>query len=69
MDKKTNELYNAVLDYLDIQASCVLVDGLSICTTAYDVLREPYMKEFNIKLRYIDKEEYKAYREEKRTTK
>ena len=47
----------------------VLKEGFSISTKIDDVLCKPYIKELNIKLRYIDEEEPEAYRDEKRTTK
>ena len=65
MDEKTQKLFNAMLDYLDVKENRVLKEGLSIGTTTNDVFEEPYIKELNIKLRYVDEEELKAYREEK----
>ena len=69
MNEKTKKLFNALLDYLDIQENRVLKEGLSIGTTINDVFEAPYIKELNIKLRYVDEEELKAYRDEKGTTK
>ena len=69
MNEKTQKLFNALLDYLGIQENRVLKEGLSIGTTTNDVFGAPYIKELNIKLRYIDEEELKAYRDEKGTTK
>ena len=69
MDKKTQLLFNALLDYIDVKENRVLKEGLSIGTTIDDVFGAPYIKELNIKLRYIDEEELKAYRDEKGTTK
>ena len=69
MDKEIRILFNALLDYLNIQENRVLKEGLSIGTITNDVFDEPYLKELNIKLRYIDEEEFKAYRDEKGTTK
>ena len=69
MNEKTQKLFNAILDYLGIQENCVLKSGLFISTTIDDVFEAPYLKELNIKLRYIDEEELKAYRDEKGTTK
>lgn len=69
MKEKTKKLVNALIDYLDIQEKFVLKGGLSISTTTTDVFGAPYIKEINIKLRYIDEEELKAYRDEKGTTK
>lgn len=69
MDKKTQKLLYALLDYLDVKESRVLKEGLSIGTTINDVFGAPYIKELNIKLRYIDEEELKAYINEKGTTK
>ena len=69
MNEKTQKLFNALLDYLDVKDNRVLKEGLSIGTTTNDVFGEPYIKELNIKLRYIDEEELKAYRDEKGTTK
>lgn len=69
MNDKTQKLLNALLDYLGIQESCVLKEGFSISTITDDVLEEPYLKELNIKLRFLDKEELKAYEDEKGTPK
>ena len=69
MTEKKQKLFNALLEYLSIQENRVLKDGLSISDTIDDVFEEPYIKELNIKLRYIDEEELKAYRDEKGTTK
>lgn len=69
MNDKTQKLFNALLDYLGIQEDCVLEGGLFIGTTTDNVLEEPYLKELDIKLRFIDKEELKAYINEKGTTK
>ena len=69
MNEKTQKLFNALLDYLDVKDNRVLKEGLSIGTTTNDVFEEPYIKELNIKLRYIDEEELEAYRDEKGTTK
>ncbi len=69
MNEKTQKLFNALLEYLSIQENRVLKDGLSISDTTNDVFGEPYIKELNIKLRYIDEEELKAYKDEKGTTK
>ena len=69
MNEKTQKLFNALLAYLDVKENRVLKEGLSIGTTTNDVFDEPYLKELNIKLRYIDEEELKAYRDEKGTTK
>ena len=69
MTEKTQKLFNALLEYLSIQENRVLKDGLSISDTTNDVFGAPYIKELNIKLRYIDEEELKAYRDEKGTKK
>ena len=69
MNEKTKKLFNALLDYLGIQENRVLKEGLSIGTTTNDVFEAPYLKELNIKLRYIDEEELKAYRDERGATK
>ena len=69
MTEKTQKLFNAMLDYLNIQENRVLKEGLSIGTTTNDVFEAPYIKELNIKLRYVDEEELKAYINEKGTTK
>ena len=69
MNDKTRLLFYALLDYLGVQENRVLKDGLSISDTTNDVFGEPYIKELNIKLRYIDEEELKAYRDEEGTTK
>ena len=69
MNEKTKKLVNALTDYLDIQDKFVLKGGLFIGTTIDDVFEEPYQKELNIKLCYIDKEELKAFRDEEGTAK
>ena len=69
MDKKTKILFYTLLHYLKIREVCVLKEGFSISTKIDDVLCKPYIKEINIKLRYIGKEELKAYRNEKGTAK
>ena len=69
MDKKTQILFYDLLDFLNIKDGCVLKEGFSISTTTNDVYDAPFLKELNIKLRYIDEEELKAYRDEKGTTK
>lgn len=69
INEKTQKLLYALLDYLGIQENCVLKEGFSISTITDDVLEEPYLKELNIKLRFLDEEELKAYRDEKGTTK
>lgn len=65
MNEKTKKLVNALTDYLDTQEKFVLKGGLFISTTTNDVYDAPFLKELNIKLRYIDEEELKAYRDEK----
>ena len=69
MNDKTQKLFNALLAYLDVKENRVLKEGLSIGTTTNDVFGAPYIKELNIKLRYIDEEELKAYTNEKGTAK
>lgn len=65
MNEKTQKLLNALLEYVDVKERNVL----DISDTINDVFREPYIKELNIKLSYIDEEELKAYKNEKGTTK
>ena len=67
MDKKTQKLFNALLAYLDVKENRVLKEGLSIGTTTNDVFGAPYIKELNIKLRFLDEKELKAYEDEKGT--
>ena len=69
MNYKTQKLLYTLLDYLGIQENCVLKGGLFISTITDDVLEDPYIKELNIKLRFLDEEELKAYEDEKGTTK
>lgn len=64
MNEKTKKLVNALTDYIGTQEKFVLEGGLFIGTTIDDVFEKPYQKELNIKLRYIDEEELKAYRDE-----
>ena len=68
MEEKYQEISKAILDCCKVQADYVLEDGLNISIATNDVLGEPYVKELNIKLRYVDKEALKAYRDEKGTT-
>lgn len=68
MDKKTRILFYTLLNYLKIREVCVLKEGFSISTKIDDVLCKPYIKELNIKLRYIEEEELKD-RDEERTSK
>ena len=67
MNDKTQKLLYALLDYLGIQENCVLKGGFSVSTITDDVLEEPYIKELNIKLRFLDEKELKAYEDEKGT--
>lgn len=60
MDEKTQKLFYALIDFLDIKNSYVLQDGLSISNTINDVLREPFIRELSIKLRYVDEEKLKG---------
>ena len=69
MDKKTKILFYTLLHYLKIREVCVLKEGFSISTKIDDVLCKPYIKELNIKLRYIEEEEPEAYRDEEGTEK
>lgn len=66
MDGIYQEIPKAILDCCMVQAEYVLKDGLSISFATNDILGKPYVKELNIKLRYIDKEALKAYGNEKR---
>ena len=68
MDSKIRLLFYALLDYLDIKESDVLEDGFSISDTIGNAYGEPFIRELNIKLRYIDKEELKAFRDEEETS-
>lgn len=69
MDKEIRILFNALLEFLNVKENYVLKDGLSISDTVNDVFGAPYIRELTIKLRYINKEALKAYRDEKGTTK
>ncbi len=69
MDNKIRLLFYALLDYLDIKENDVLEDSFSISDTIDNAYREPFIRELNIKLRYIDKEELKAFSDEEGTTK
>lgn len=69
MDRKIRLLFYALLDYLDIKENDVLEDSFSISDTIDNAYRESFIRELNIKLRYIDKEELKAFRDEEGTTK
>ena len=64
MDSKIKLLFYALLDYLDIKENDVLEDSFSISDTIDNAYGEPFIRELNIKLRYIDKEELKAFRDE-----
>ena len=69
MDRKIKRLLYALLDYLDIKENDVLEDSFSISDTIDNAYGEPFIRELNIKLRYIDKEELKVFRNEKGTVK
>ena len=69
MDRKIKRLLYALLDYLDIKENDVLEDSFSISGAINNAYGEPYINELNIKLRYIDKEELKAFRDEEGTAK
>ena len=69
MDDKTKKLFHALIDFLDIKDCYVLQDGLSISNTINNVIREPFIRELNIKLRYIGEEKLKAYIDEQVNTK
>ena len=69
MDSKIRLLFYALLDYLDIKENDVLEDSFSVSGTINNAYGEPYIKELSIKLRYIDKEELKAFRDEEGTAK
>lgn len=69
MDKKTKRLLYALIDFADIEESRIVKGGLSIGTIRTDVMEEPYIKELNIRLRYVDEEELKVSRDEKKTPK
>lgn len=60
MDDKTKKLFHALINFLDIKDCYVLQDGLSISNTINDVIREPFISELSIKLRYVDKEKLKG---------
>ena len=69
MNEKTQKLFNALLEYIGVQERDVLKEGFSIGTTTSDVFGQPFIKELNITLGYIDREELEAYKDEKGTTK
>ena len=69
MDRKIKRLFYALLDYLDIKENDVLEDSFNISNTINNAYGEPFIKELNIKLHYIDKEELKAFRDEEGTEK
>lgn len=69
MDEIYQGISKAILDCCKVQADYVLKDGLSISIATNDVLGEPFVKELNIKLHYVNKEALKAYINEKGTTK
>ena len=69
MDSKIRLLFYALLDYLDIKESDVLEDSFSISDTIGNAYGEPFIRELNIKLRYIEEEEPEAYRDEEGTAK
>ena len=41
MNEKTQKLFNALLDYLDVKENRILKEGLSIGTTTNDVFEAP----------------------------
>lgn len=69
MERKTKRLLDALLDYVDADEGDVVKNGLSVGIMTDDVLGAPFIKELNIKLKYVDRNELKRYDDERGTTK
>lgn len=69
MERKTKRLLNALLDYVYASKEDTLKGGLSISITTEDVFDAPFIKELNVKFKYIDRNELKRYNDERRTEK
>ena len=69
MERKTKRLLDAILDYVDANEGDILKNGLSIGIMTDNVFEEPFIKELNIKFKYIDRNELNRYNDERRTTK
>ena len=69
MERKTKRLLDALLDYVDADEEDVIKNGLSVGIMTDDVFRASFVKELNIKLKYVDRNELKRSDDERRTAK
>lgn len=67
--ERIERLWDALLYYVYASKEDTLKGGLSISITTEDVFDAPFIKELNIKFRYIDRNELKRYNDERRTEK
>lgn len=67
--ERIERLWDALLDYVYASKEDTLKGGLSISITTEDAFDEPFIKELNVKFKYIDRDELKRYNDEQRTTK
>ena len=67
--ERIERLWDALLYYIDADEGDTLKGGLSISITTEDAFEEPFIKELNVKFKYIDREELKRYNDEQRTAK
>ena len=67
--ERIERLWDALLDYVYADKEDTLKGGLGISITTEDMFDAPYIKELNIKFRYIDRTELKRYNDKRRTEK
>lgn len=67
--ERIERLWDDLLDYVYASKEDTLKGGLSISITTEDVFDAPFIKELNVKFKYIDRNELKRYNYERRTTK
>lgn len=67
--ERIERLWDALIYYVYASKEDTLKGGLSISITTENVFEEPFIKELNVKFRYIDRTELKRYNDERRTTK
>lgn len=67
--ERIERLWDALLYYVYASKEDTLKCGLSISITTEDAFDEPFIKELNVKFKYIDRNELKRYNDERRTSK
>ncbi|MGN1155373.1 MAG: hypothetical protein ACI4TK_04285 [Agathobacter sp.] len=68
MERK-ERLWDALLNYVNASKEDTIKGGLSISVTTEDIFDVPFVKELNIKFRYIDRKILKEYQDGQRTKK